>query len=406
MRFLSAVLLLASLAFADDADEARHAFAREMLAAVRKLGVADAAYVPDDFALARKDAVLNLDRAFLLYRDAEGEEKAAVIDRFARLFAGKVEFDPAWAKVKDRILPVVRPRFVFSAVTPEQEIMRLPSIDLGGGYSLALAEDRPETIRYLSAEQLESWKLSFEQALAQARRNLEAANGKFTKFEDGIYFADWEDGYNPSRLLLTDAIAKLRVQGDPVAFVPSRTELVITGSKDARGLGFGVELLLERRGEADAMEGVVLRLDRGTRTWRRFLPEQPEDVARALRQFDLIERRDAAARQKAVLDVELKDQDVFVTPLHVFRNAKGDMLSVASWTKGATSLLPRADEITFVDLTKAEGKQVVAVAAWADVLAECPKLLVASKKYAGRFRTEGFPSAEQLKRLAASPREK
>jgi hypothetical protein len=48
----------------------------------------------------------------------------------------------------------------------------------------------------------------------------------------GLFASPYADVYDSSRLLLTDAIRQLPVFGDPLAVVPTRNCLLITGTED------------------------------------------------------------------------------------------------------------------------------------------------------------------------------
>jgi hypothetical protein len=46
----------------------------------------------------------------------------------------------------------------------------------------------------------------------------------------------WQDNYDPARLLLLDKIRQPKIKGDPVILIPNRDSLLLTGSKDPKGL--------------------------------------------------------------------------------------------------------------------------------------------------------------------------
>ena len=45
-----------------------------------------------------------------------------------------------------------------------------------------------------------------------------------------------KDGYDASRLLLSDLVRQFEVRGEMIAMVPNREDLLITGSEDEDGL--------------------------------------------------------------------------------------------------------------------------------------------------------------------------
>ncbi len=85
----------------------------------------------------------------------------------------------------------------------------------------------------VGAADLESWGVSFEQALSRALRNLRhEEHGSWTQPEPGILVFTDPHGFAPTRLLIDASQVGARLSGLPVAFVCSRHQLVLVGSAD------------------------------------------------------------------------------------------------------------------------------------------------------------------------------
>ena len=100
-----------------------------------------------------------------------------------------------------------------------------------------LVRDNKNAFIHIDKNILDDWKISAVEAHDIAMKNLEAATvGQFAKGAAGIYFSQWNDFYDSTRILLTDRIRELKVAGNPVAIVPNDNTLAITGSDDNAGI--------------------------------------------------------------------------------------------------------------------------------------------------------------------------
>jgi len=72
-----------------------------------------------------------------------------------------------------------------------------------------------------------------EMAIATATASVRPA---FQRIGNGTFQSDAKDGFDSSRIFLTDAISNLALRGEPVALVAHRDLLVVTGADDVDGL--------------------------------------------------------------------------------------------------------------------------------------------------------------------------
>jgi hypothetical protein len=91
--------------------------------------------------------------------------------------------------------------------------------------------------------------------------------------------------------------------------------------------------------------------------------------------------------------LDLKGESWFVAPLEA-RGDGDELRTWTSWTKGASTMLPRADVIGLHDSAE-DG----VFRRWEDVEAVCGPFLVDDTTYPPRFRAEQWPTAEAWDRL-------
>ncbi|MGB8917932.1 MAG: hypothetical protein WCC89_13825 [Candidatus Sulfotelmatobacter sp.] len=266
---------------------------------------------------------------------------------------------------------------------------------LAGGLVVGLAYDTEHTITSIDRDHFEKWGISLEEAFKAAKDNLweKTDPGRFAG-EGGVYSGEWHDSYDSSRMLLTEVIYRLSVDGDPVAFVPNRDQLWVTGTNNLAGL----TALLKAGAESHFKQGHPLSPDLYVLldgTWKLYVPED-QSLRNLLlplkRQRDAI---DYSQQQGLLNDIhKLEEIDLFVASYKIFEREDGSSYSACIWSNGIDSLLPQAENIAFlVDL---EGKDhfVVpwdaAVSVVGSLLEQEPSLMPI------RYRVRQFPNAEQL----------
>jgi hypothetical protein len=269
---------------------------------------------------------------------------------------------------------------------------------LAGGLVVGLAYDTERTITSIYRDHFEKWGVSLEEAFKAAKDNLwEKTDPNRFAGQNGVYHGEWADSYDSSRMLLTEVIYRLSVDGDPVAFVPNRDQLWVTGTNDVAGL----TALLKAGAESHFKQGHPLSPDLYVLldgTWKLYVPEDQSlrDLLLPIkRQRDAI---DYSQQQGLLNDIhKLEEIDIFVAGYKIFEREDGTAYSACIWTNGIDSLLPQAENIAF--LADLEGKDhfVVpwdaAVSVVGSLLEQEPGLMPI------RYRVRQFPNAEQQARL-------
>ena len=104
---------------------------------------------------------------------------------------------------------------------------------------IVFAEDKEDKLSYLTSDYLDSFSVSKDSLKAIAYRNLQQKLPEVTiKGGGGLYMVDAGGVYEASLLLSENMWNKknFNVSGDLVIAIPSRDFLIVTGSKDTKGI--------------------------------------------------------------------------------------------------------------------------------------------------------------------------
>jgi hypothetical protein len=302
----------------------------------------------------------------------------------------------------DLLLPFLRGRSALArqqlldGIMGTQTSRLAPIRSIGSDLAVDLFADCMGSDIVVEPQQLRDLGLEPGPALALATANLEKrSEGSFTTLGPGVFVSGWNDGCAASRLLLPERIAALPVRGDPVAMVPVRAMLLVTGADDKHGLLTMAAAAAETLAiSAEPLSAQPLRLARGQ--WLDFAPDPVEfaslhDLMRGqhLREY---------AEQKELLDqlYAQEDDDIFVANYAPMQDRRtGRAFGMTFWADGIASLLPRADVIAFK--TAAE----VILVPWAAALPIVGHRMAETEHYPIRFRVGSFPSVDELEQLRA-----
>jgi len=260
--------------------------------------------------------------------------------------------------------------------------------------------DGPMTVATLGDRELGKWNLDFDRALEIGRENLRERSRKaFTTVRPGLHVSAWQDAYDASRLLLVDLIRELDVEGEPVAFVPDRDYLLVTGSDDDEGLAKASALAAQLLEETSRpMTGVAHTLVGGD--WEVFVPNETLPAFQAVRgaaiKSAMIDYQEQKERLEQLL--EKRREDVFVASCMAAERPDGTIETLCSWTEGCESLLPRTDLVMFV---RKQGGDLepLGVAAWERVAGAAADLMTKTEDWPERHRVTGFPTPSQFQQM-------
>jgi hypothetical protein len=384
-------------------------FAQMIIRAFREAGIEKVEQAESDFALKVGDgATVFLGNVYSNYCTASRSVRKTVISEFVAAAASIPQLPSIpsdFASAKPNLMPVVREASYYSITQlmnrkigrndPGTDVL---AKDLAGGLVVGLAYDTERNITSINREHFEDWGVSLEEAFKAAKENLweKTDPGRFAG-ENGVYWGEWHDSYDSSRMLLTEVIYRLSVDGDPVAFVPNRDQLWVTGTNKRAGL----TSLLKAGAESHFKQGHPVSPDLYVLLdgkWNLYLPED-QSLGDLL--LPIKRRRDAIdyAEQQGLLNEvhKVEDIDIFVASYKIFEQAGGIVYSACIWTNGIDSLLPRAENIAFlVDL---EGKDHFVVPWEAAVSVVGSLMEQEADLMPPRYSVQQFPNAEQLTKL-------
>jgi hypothetical protein len=351
-----------------------------------------------------------LGNVYANFCNAPRSRRQAIVAEFVTAAASIPELPSIpsdFAAVKPSLMPVIRDAAYFSMIqllnrkngnTKDDPGLDVVLKNLAGGLVVGLAYDTERNITSINRDFFEKWGVSLEEAFKVAKENLwEKTDPNRLAGQGGVYRGEWADSYDSSRILLTELIYRLSVDGDPVAFVPNRDLLWVTGTNNSAGLA----ALLKGGLESHFKMGHPLSPDLYVLvdgTWKVHVPEDKslrEMWMKIKRQRDAI---DYSQQQKLLNEIhEKEDIDIFVASYKIYERKDGFAYSACVWTNGIDSSLPRSENIAFMaDIENPD----YFVVPWEAATSVVGDLLELEPDLAPvRYRARQFPSEEQLARL-------
>ena len=366
-------------------------------------------YDPDRFQIARPDdGFINLGNIYQEYGRAEKGERDQVLRRFLKncVSTKSYELPAEFDDIHPDLLPVVRSRFYLESVLLQarargNDPLEVPQQVIGEHLALSLVYDLPSAMRTISQSDLESWEVSFYEAVEAARHNLEQMGEiAFATLDACVYASATGDNYDASRLVMLDLIRRFKVNGEYVAMVPNRDTLVVTGSEDEHGLEIMSKIAEDSYEKPRPISTVALRLEGDE--WQPWLPPRSSP---SFAKYHELRLRTIGAEyndQKELLDEvhAATKAGLYVAQFNAMQNkATGQVTSYSVWSEGLDILLPQTDSIFFFRPTGEKEGTIVAGGPWEHVQQIVGNMLEPSGMYPERFRVQDFPSDYQLEAI-------
>lgn len=382
-------------------------FAELVTRAFEKSGMQNLEYQEADFALKvpGKDSTIFLHNIYANYCNAPRSQRSTVVARLVSSVASTPEIPSDFAAAKPALMPVLRDAAYHSLIKllsrkskHDDEDLDLQGKPLAQGLIVGLAYDGEKTITSVNRRQLGIWGVGSDETFAAAKENLwDKTDPSRLAGQDGVYAGQWGDSYDSSRMMLTELIYRLSVDGDPVAYVPNRDSFWVTGKNDLAGL----TTILKAGTASHFKQGHPVSPDLYVLENGKWSIYVPEDAS--LREMWLATRRQRNAidydQQKKIIDElhEQEDIDIFVAGYKLLERKDGKTFGVCVWTKDVDSSLPQADNIGFVVDPEAGDMFMVpwdaAVPIVGSLLEEEPEFVPV------RYRAREFPSDAQVREL-------
>ncbi|PHS08374.1 MAG: hypothetical protein COA78_12860 [Blastopirellula sp.] len=347
--------------------------------------------------------LVNLCNLYAEFNQLDDSESEQFFSRVTKaLLSYQKEVPDEYADAKPDIRPVVRSRAYFELLRLEQqyrgaEPLELPYVEIGNHLLAAPVYDLPESLRTLDAEMLRDWDVSLYEVMETAQANLEEVECVVTVIEDRVYLYSSGDSYDASRLMLTDRLAEMDFQGKPIAMLPNRDSLILTGSDDLKGLQIMLDMAEGTFNNPRPISGTALCFQEGH--WETWLPDADHPYYARFLHLHHQSLAGEYHEQKSMLDQVFEEEeiDLFVASYFVIsREDSGQLISYAVWSKGVQALLPETDYVFFLD--KTDGS-IAASATWEKVREIVGTLMTDLDTYPPRFQVEEFPTPTQIEQL-------
>jgi hypothetical protein len=317
------------------------------------------------------------------------------------------EVEPSWAEAAPTLMPMLRSA-MFGAFEGGSLLAKRSFLPYLG---LFIGHDAKDRIGVATQETLTRWNQSFDSAAIRAFDNLHACVAQtegapdYAPYDTRSPYPIWHvtrgDAYESSRLALPGYLASFadKVEGKPIAIVPHRGQLVISGDAHAESV-LRLAHLAEHEFQASprAVSPALYSIgpDGGVVPYR-APPGHP--------QFSLLERGHyllalaCYAEQKRVLDARFEQlgEDVFVASFTVQANRdSGKLSSLCTMTQGVPALLPETDKVALVTPL---GHQPLIVS-YRELLSAAPSCFESVAELdPPRLRVVGWPTQTQLAEL-------
>jgi uncharacterized protein YtpQ (UPF0354 family) len=385
-------------------------FAQHPIRAMKQAGdPRSAVYDPAEFQLRFYDGdkevgVASLRNLYDEYRMVPRKLRGNQLKHVVRaLLSYHKEMPEEFTDAQCDLRPMVRTRSYFDLIRLQQrsegnDAPDIPYEPVGDHLAASLVYDLPEAMRTISQDSLEDWGVSYYEAMEVARRNLEELEFKFAGLADRVYASVTGDNYDASRILLTELIRRLPVQGEHIAVVPNRDSLLVTGADDEEGLGILADLAEKALDEPRPMCGIPMRL--AGDEWVSWMPDPDHPHYLRFRRLEVKSLYGEYADQKPLLDAlhEKEGIDIFVASYSAVEKEGGEVLSYCVWSKGIDSYLPKAQRVMFFQ----EGDERVIGGEWDDVQRVVGRLMIpVEDMYPPRWHVNQFPTEAELERLRA-----
>lgn len=378
----------------------REEFAEEILAGLADAGHPEYVYQAESYDLVTDGgAMISLDNLYEEYADKQDTlARREFVERTVRgFFPAEVPTD--WDEAAPNLVATVRDRiFVELLAIRSDKPLDVLQRPLSDDLVELVVYDGADSMQYVNDGHLADWGKNADEVFLQGRKTLAArSRDAFNSPAPGVYESPWEDNHDIGRALLFETLRKLKVKGEPVIFLPQRDHLLVTGSNDRAGLEAVADLVSERLSLPRSNTG------RGWRLTKQglvpFIPGPNDEVLGVLRAEALASN---ANEQKKALDEKFEKEgtDIFVGTTLFTDDDDGKQTSYCVWTKGAVTLMPKADFVVFVDLDEPEPDRVVAAGLWDDVMKKVGgKVSLEQGYWPVRYKVTTFPDARTIKAI-------
>lgn len=381
-------------------------FARLIRRRLQRAGVTGPLkYDRERFSIKLRDqAEIFLDNTYAEYCRVDRRHRELVLTTSIRGWISQAEIPEDFEDAKPDLLPALRARSYFELdlriTAPEFSLNEQAYEIVADDLCVTVVYDLPTSMMTVTRKQLEAWGVSLYEALEVAKQNLRERTTSYTQIGT-LYAMTHGDSYDATRLILTDLIGGMGIEGDIVAMVPNRETLFLCCGDDQEALESMLKLAEEALQHERYISGIVLRLANGN--WEPWLPEVDHPLYPKFAQLRLQTIGQQYERQREFLQAqcEREGRDLYVGEVSVVRReATGELSTYAVWTNGIPTLLARTDLVIMLASGDANGNFAkLASGTWETVERVAGHLLQPQDMYPERYLVEAFPTPSELARI-------
>ena len=386
-------------------------FAERLMKALQAAGdPRTASYDPDEFCLrfwenGQEQGLLNLNNLFIEYSQVERQQREQCLNRIVRAALSHLkEIPDEFRDAAHDLWPRLWARSTFEQIRLQQRLngsepLQYPLEPIGEHLTLSLVYDLPEAVRSISTDDLEAWGVTYWQAREVALQQLAESDFQIVSLGGELHASSTGDSYDATRMILIDLIHQLDIAGQPIAMVPNRDTLLITGSESEVGQKMMLELAQKTLAEQPRpLTATPLILDQDEQ-WIDWDPPPENPLYQHYRELKLgWLASEYADQQKLLLAIHQQEHVPLGVADFSALQTDGQMLSYSIWGRGAPTLLPETDLIALIPSPQATGDQIRMIPA-EQVRNELSDLMKEIDCYPTRWEVTEFPSEQRLKRL-------
>lgn len=274
--------------------------------------------------------------------------------------------------------------------------IEMPLVPVGKHLYASVVFDFPTSVRSIQSKELEAWDITPYEAIEIAKQNLIEDEAVLVSSGDSFYASVTGDSYDATRLLLTDRIRGLTVEGDPIAMVPNRDCLLITGSDDEDGLATMLQVAEQATQDPRPMLPLPLRLTGDE--WVDWMPPADHPLYQTFQLLELKYLYPEYNEQQELLNAlhDARGEAVYAASLTAVKREDESLLSYTVWSEGLEILLPKSQYVVFSD---AESEGALASGTWDRVHEVVGDVMEETDWYPLRYRVHSFPTPEQLEAI-------
>ncbi len=341
---------------------------------------------------------INLTNLRLVWEETEEDQRAIWLEGHLSEVLFRIEA-PTESLDETGIRALIRPRVLVESARLDTLINRRSTDTIVAHQHLAtdlvgvLGLDSETSIELISQPLIEESPGEFQDYWQRGIANVSAlpVDPGWSKAAETVFISNIRDDYTNSRLLDPTYLDQLGLSGPAVVLLPHRNSLIVAPLIDDNAVMMACELALEELEAPSPICSKPFVFDRGELTPLVAGPEHP--AYKQISMLRLIDD-DINYRQMQPQLTELVAGELKVGAFFVDADRR---VSSANWGP-ASALLPKTDEIVFIDdeVQPARGM----VAAWDDVMTNCPDQLTQTVHYPPRFRVENLPDHDLIRSFA------